>query len=110
MTPFSKKVIALIQKIPRGKVETYGEIAALAGKPGSARAVGWILHSCAKSHKLPWQRVINSKGKISFDRSSSEFARQFRLLTLEDVDVSPYGEVSLSTYKWKKRPRQKTSW
>jgi methylated-DNA-protein-cysteine methyltransferase-like protein len=55
MTPFSKMVIRLIKKIPRGNVASYGQIAALAGNPRGSRGVSWILHSCSRSHKLPWQ-------------------------------------------------------
>jgi methylated-DNA-protein-cysteine methyltransferase-like protein len=102
MTAFSKKVIAYIKKIPKGKVVTYGQIAALAGKPHGARGVGWILHACSKSHKLPWQRVINSQGRISFPRDSREFSLQKNMLLKEKVKVSDAGAISLKTYGWKK--------
>jgi methylated-DNA-protein-cysteine methyltransferase-like protein len=100
MSAFSKRVLKLIKKVPRGKVATYGQIARLAGKPQGSRGVGWILHSCAKSHKLPWQRIINSQGKISFPRDTFEFAHQKRLLEKEDVEVSDGGLVSLETFGW----------
>lgn len=50
-----------VRKIPRGKVATYGQIAAAAGCPGAARQVAWALHS---SHGLPWHRVVGAGGKI----------------------------------------------
>ena len=102
MTPFSKKVISLIKKIPSGKVSTYGQIASLAGKPHGARGVGWILHSCAKSHRLPWQRVISSQGRISFPRDSYEFTFQMKLLGKEKVKVSETGQISLKEFGWRK--------
>lgn len=97
ITPFTKKVIELIQKIPKGNVATYGQIAKAAGRDGAARQVGWILNSCTKKYKLPWQRVINSQGRISFKRDSQEFADQKRILENEGVKVSHYGEIALAT-------------
>lgn len=64
-TPFSKAVIKMVSKIPKGKVATYGQIAKISGNAGGSRGVAWILHACSKKYKLPWQRVINSQGKIS---------------------------------------------
>ena len=104
--PFATKVIALIKKIPRGRVATYGQIAALAGKPRGARGVGWILNSCTESHGLPWQRVINSKGLISFPKKTVEYLNQSRLLRKEGVVVSPQGSISLEKYGWEKKVRK----
>ncbi|MBK7143052.1 MAG: MGMT family protein [bacterium] len=58
----------VIRKIPRGKVATYGQVAAMAGNPRDPRSVGWVLHGCSESEKLPWFRVINREGKISLRR------------------------------------------
>jgi methylated-DNA-protein-cysteine methyltransferase-like protein len=106
MTPFTRSVMAWIKKIPRGKVATYGQIARLAGKPGSARAVGWILNSCSETHGLPWQRVLNSQGKISFPKKSSLFSEQKRLLEKEGVELYK-GALDLERYGWKKEPTKK---
>ncbi len=102
ISDFSTQVISLIKKIPKGKVATYGQIAALAGKPHGARGVGWILHSSSRNRKLPWHRVINSQGKISFPRDSREFIIQKRFLIAEKVMVSEAGAISLKTFKWKR--------
>lgn len=110
MTPFTKKVLSLIKQIPRGRVATYGQIAALAGKPHGARGVGWILNSCTKSHGLPWQRVINSKGKISFPKSTREYRDQRALLLKEKVRFDEDGSVSLDKYGWKKKARASRAW
>jgi methylated-DNA-protein-cysteine methyltransferase-like protein len=109
MTPFTLNVLELIKAIPCGRVSTYGQIAALAGKPGSPRAVGWILHSCTRSHKLPWQRVINSQGRISFPMRRKEFKEQKKLLSKESVEVSDRGQVDLGIYGWKKKARSKAT-
>ena len=58
------KIHGIILQIPKGKVATYGQVAALAGKPRAARTVGWALNS-HKSPELPWQRVINAGGRSS---------------------------------------------
>lgn len=65
MTDFTEDVLSIIKSIPKGFVMTYGQIAAYAGNPRGARQVSRILHSMTAKHKLPWHRVINSKGTIS---------------------------------------------
>lgn len=65
MTDFTEQVLNIIKSIPSGKVMTYGQIAAYAGNPRGARQVSRILHGMSQKHKLPWHRVINSKGTIS---------------------------------------------
>jgi methylated-DNA-protein-cysteine methyltransferase-like protein len=103
-TEFSKRVIKLIKSIPKGKVATYGLIAELAGKPQGARGVGWLLHSCTKSHKLPWQRVLNSQGKISFSRDSSAYVRQKRLLQNEGI-IFENEQIDLNKHLFRKKKR-----
>lgn len=102
MTLFSKTVIRLIKEIPRGNVATYGQIAVLAGNPRGSRGVSWILHSSTKSHHLPWYRVINSKGKISFPWGTKAHSHQKDLLQKEGVMVSESGTIDLKKYSWKK--------
>lgn len=98
---FEDKVIGWVKQVPAGKVATYGQIAALAGSPRGARMVGWIL---AKSDdKLPWRRVINSKGQISI--VNMEYPAQIQAAMLEDegVKVEKRGEeyfVDLKRYLW----------
>ncbi len=106
LLPFTLRVIGILRKIPKGKVATYGQIAALSGKPHGARGVGWILNACSETHKLPWQRVINSKGSISFPKKSDEYAEQQRLLKKEGVRISTEGKIDLEKYQWQKWPRE----
>lgn len=101
-TEFSKKVIQLIRSIPRGKVASYGQIAKLAGKPHGSRGVAWILHSSSRAHALPWQRVLNSKGRISFPEDSREYARQKKLLENEGVEFVE-GKIGPGFF-WSKKP------
>lgn len=82
---FFKRVYAIVRTIPRGKVLTYGQIAALLGSPYMARQVGWAMHGSPKG--LPWQRVVGAGGKILLNSLSvGEGAiKQRRLLELEGV-------------------------
>lgn len=106
ISPFTLEVIKWVKKIPRGRVATYGQIAKLAGKPHGARGVGWILNACAKSRHLPWHRVINSKGRISFPRETKEAIQQKRLLTHEGLFVTEDLSLDLKLYQWEKTKRQ----
>ena len=57
-----ERVLAAVRKIPKGKVATYGDVAAASGYPGAARQVVWALRSGGKA--VPWHRVLGAKGKI----------------------------------------------
>ncbi|MBX3041013.1 MAG: MGMT family protein [Bdellovibrionaceae bacterium] len=102
---FAKAVTRLIAAIPEGKVASYGQIAKLAGKPQGSRGVAWVLHSSSETHHLPWHRVLNSRGRISFPEGSALYMKQKRLLKKEGVFFSPSGELDLDLYQWKKRER-----
>lgn len=98
--PFTEKVVKIIKSIPSGKVSTYGRVAALAGKPGSARQVSRLLHSMSARHQLPWHRVINAQGTISL-KPSNGYELQKALLESEGVEFSLKGEIDLDTYLWR---------
>jgi methylated-DNA-protein-cysteine methyltransferase-like protein len=99
MTIFTEKVIALIQSIPAGKIMTYGQIAGYAGSPRGARQVVRILHTMSKKHRLPWHRVINSKGEISILQSEA-YEMQVFLLQSEGIEVINDRYVSLEKYQF----------
>ena len=63
------RIYAVIRRIPRGRVATYGQVAELAGLPGHARQVGYALHALPAATAVPWHRVINAAGGVSL-RSS----------------------------------------
>jgi methylated-DNA-protein-cysteine methyltransferase-like protein len=98
-TEFTKRIIRIIQNIPKGKVLTYGLIAKLAGRPRAARQVSWILHSSSRKYNLPWHRVINSKGKIAM-KSIEDCEYQKTLLEQEGIKVMKGYRVDLKTYQW----------
>jgi methylated-DNA-protein-cysteine methyltransferase-like protein len=98
-TPFTSEVKKAIRSIPRGRVATYGQIAALAGREHGARGVAWILHSSSEKAGLPWHRVIGEPGRISLPRGRG-FAEQKRRLVAEGVAVGPGGRIDLKRYRW----------
>ncbi|UYP47733.1 Methylated-DNA--protein-cysteine methyltransferase [Candidatus Lokiarchaeum ossiferum] len=98
-TPFTMRVIEIIQNIPVGKVSTYGSIARLAGSPRGARQVSWALHSMTEKYALPWHRVINSQGKLVL-KSDASCETQKALLEKEGVEVGRNFKVDLKKYLW----------
>lgn len=98
--PFSDRVKRIIKSVPRGKVATYGQVAALAGNIRAARQVAWILHSSSDKHNLPWHRIINSRGSISL-KPLYGFEIQKELLQNEGVVFSENGTIDLSRYLWR---------
>lgn len=101
-TPFTREVKAVIRRIPRGRVATYGQVAALAGRERAARGVAWILHSSSEAAGLPWHRVIGGQGQISLPRSRG-FAEQRARLQAEGVFVGRGGRIDLKRYQWEPR-------
>ena len=99
MQPFTKNVVEIIQSIPEGKVMTYGQIAKEAGSPRAARQVVRILHSMSKKHRLPWHRVVNSKGQIALQDDES-YQEQLFSLEAEGVQVGLNGTIDLEKYQW----------
>lgn len=98
-TPFTRKAKEVIRAIPRGRVATYGQIAALAGRERAARGVAWVLHSSSAAAGLPWHRVINGRGGISLGRGRG-FEEQKKRLIAEGVPVGRGGRVDLKRYQW----------
>lgn len=92
-----KSVWQVVQGIPRGHVLTYGEVARLAGMSRAARRVSQALRRAPRGMDLPWHRVINSQGKISFPEDSAGFKQQKDLLEEEGV-VFLKGKIDLSRF------------
>lgn len=98
-SPFSAGLLSLLRKIPKGKVATYGQIAALAGNPRAARQVARLLHTLSDREKLPWHRVLNRNGRISLPMEGHG-GLQRRLLLKEGVAVSTDGSLDLDRFGW----------
>ena len=99
MTSLSHKIVNTILLIPRGKVLSYGSVAALSGNPGAARQVSWLLKSQTDRLNLPWHRVINSRGKISI-KDYNGYSLQKSLLESEGVLFDDKDCVDLNIYQW----------
>ena len=95
MNVFTERVIKIIQGIPAGHVMSYGQVAAAAGSPRGARQVVRVLHAMSEKYELPWHRVINAQGEISFTGGD-----QRQLLEVEGVVFNKSGKVDLTTYRW----------
>ncbi|MCJ7508400.1 MAG: MGMT family protein [candidate division Zixibacteria bacterium] len=96
---FTRKVKEIIKKIPRGKVATYGQIAAYAGNHRGARQVVWILNSSSRKEKLPWHRVINRKGQISL-KPNCGYEIQKQLLQKEGIKFDKSDAIDFERYLW----------
>jgi len=99
LAPFTERVIRVIRAVPRGRVATYGQVAALAGGPTGARQVARILHSLSGPKALPWHRIINAGGRISLPRGAG-LEEQRKRLRSEGVTVGAAGNVDLSRWRW----------
>ncbi len=97
MEDFTHVIIDIIRNIPEGKVMSYGQIARVAGNPRAARQVSRILHSMSKKYKLPWHRVINSKGEISLQGEG--YASQKWLLEQEGILFHKTSKIDLTVYQ-----------
>ena len=98
---FDQRVYAAVARIPRGQLATYGQIAELIGAYGCARQVGWALRRLPLPSPLPWQRVVNARGQISFtpSREGSDWI-QAELLRAEGIPVDGQGRLPLGRYLW----------
>ena len=96
---FQSRAIKAIKSVPRGKVATYGLIAAAAGSPRAARQVVRILHSSSDKHKLPWHRVINREGKISLPPGRG-YELQKALLEDEGIIFEAGDKIDFGRFLW----------
>ncbi len=104
---FYEKVYKVVRCIPPGKVSSYGRIAAMLGHPNAARAVGYALSALRRPDQsgytaanVPWQRVVNSQGRISIRHREQTANRQAEILRAEGVKVDENGRIDLSVHLW----------
>jgi methylated-DNA-protein-cysteine methyltransferase related protein len=102
MGDFFQKVFQVVAAIPPGHVMTYGAVAAIAGNPMGARAVGYALCSrTAAGLHIPWHRVVNARGEISLRKTvngDADRVLQRILLEGEGVVFSPSGRIPMDVY------------
>lgn len=98
---FKEKVMQAVGKVPRGKVVSYGQVAAECGSPRAARQVGWILHTLDGNNSVPWWRVINNLGYISIKGNvMSTPLAQKKFLEDEGVEVGKDLKIDIEKYRY----------
>ncbi|MCL2673538.1 MAG: MGMT family protein [Alphaproteobacteria bacterium] len=100
MAGFDEIVYEIVSEIPEGKVASYGQIAAMAGKPRAARMIGNILHRNPDPVNVPCHRVVNRDGRLAPAFAFGGAGVQAKKLAAEGVAVSPDGFVDMAVFGW----------
>ena len=98
-----ERIYAVIRRIPRGRVATYGQVARLAGLANGARQVGYALHALPDHTAVPWHRVVNVRGASSL-RGGADVTQRL-LLRREGVPADATGRVDLGAHAWRPKRR-----
>ncbi len=96
---FHARVYERVRLVPAGRVTTYGDVAAALGSPRVARHVGWAL-AALRDEDVPWHRVINARGTISFKGDTARGELQRSRLEAEGVSFDERGRVALKQLRW----------
>lgn len=96
-----QRIYAVVRRIPRGRVATYGQVASLAGLRGHARQVGYALYALPPGTVVPWHRVVNARGGISVRAVLGGELVQQLLLEQEGISLDARGRVALDRVQWK---------
>ena len=99
MDEYQQQLYAWLARVPAGRVVTYGQLAALIGRPNGARWVGYQLGRLPPGSALPWHRIVNARGGSSLPLDKGGSNRQLRLLQREGVLVVD-GRVALRRFQW----------
>lgn len=94
------RIWQVVAEIPEGNVCTYGDVAQRAGLAGAARRVGRALKVLPKGSRVPWHRVVNAQGRISFPEGSEAYERQRTRLESEGIRFGLTGRIDLSSQRW----------
>jgi methylated-DNA-protein-cysteine methyltransferase-like protein len=98
--PLYERIYHLVGLIPKGKVATYGQISRIVGRC-TPRMVGYAMSALKSEHKdVPWQRVINSQGKISVHGDGIGSTLQHELLIAEGVQFDAHGKTNFNIFGW----------
>jgi methylated-DNA-[protein]-cysteine S-methyltransferase len=101
MTDFATRVLMVVRRIPAGRVATYGDVAAAAGRPRAARAVGNVMRGCNRPD-VPCHRVVAAAGKLGGYGGNLEMKRA--LLRAEGLQVrgSTIREFRAKRFKYRR--------
>ena len=104
-----QRIYAVVRRIPRGRVATYGQVASVAGLPGRPRTAGYALYASGPHHALPWHRVLGAGGRLTLARLDPDTALTQRLrLEAEGVCFDVRGRVDLTVHGWRPGARAPT--
>ncbi len=101
MSSFYDRVYALVERIPAGRVATYGQLAMLLGSPFAARAVGEAMRHAPEFLGLPCHRVVNARGTVAPDYAFGGKGNQRALLEAEGVPFQENGCIELKQCLWR---------
>ena len=96
-----EKIYSVVRQIPRGRVASYGQVAALAGNPRWSRVVGYALHVNPDPEGIPCYRVVTKNGGLSEAFAFGGINVQRELLERDGVEFTPDGRVVMEKYRWK---------
>lgn len=96
-------ILAVVRRIPKGRVATYGLVAELAGYARQPRLTGYALRHADDS--VPWHRVVNAAGMISPRADPDSLLRQEVLLEAEGVEFDHHHRIDLQRFLWRPRPK-----
>lgn len=97
---FTDRVYDMVRRVPRGRVVSYGGVAALLGQPRAARGVGRALNALPEGSDVPWWRVVNRNGEISIRGVLHGAVLQRRLLRAEGIRFDAAGRIDWQRYGW----------
>lgn len=100
MTTF-EMIYEVVKMIPRGKVASYGQVAALAGNPRWSRVVGYALHVNPDPENIPCYRVVTKDGRLSPAFAFGGINIQHELLERDGVEFDEEGKVLMEKYRWR---------
>ncbi len=99
--PTWERIYAVVRRVPRGRVATYGQVALLAGLANGARQAGYALHALPPHSAVPWHRVLGASGRISLREPAGRVTQQL-LLEGEGVRFDAAGRVDLRRFGWRR--------
>lgn len=100
MNNYFNSVYKIVEQIPKGKVATYGQIAAILGNPRGARTVGWAMKAAPEYLNLPCHRVVNKKGQMSPSYIFGTVDIQRAMLENEGITFNGDGCIDIKKYLW----------
>lgn len=106
VSPLYQRIYKLVRQIPPGYVTSYGQLGRLAGC--TARTVGFAMAALPAGHDVPWQRVVNSQGRVSPRRDGDGNLLQQELLRAEGIRFDASQRIDLQRFGWAfpQRPAQ----